>query len=184
MANTMKNWNLTIQWWMSNFVHRKLPFKNRNLRQGKVFCFLFITLSLQGYTIQKKFRCRIIRMAHIRYIAYYNSNMAPRLVSHISIFGLVSFVPKVCNFAHKAMESCQNFNIIIIEHGPSFKPLSKGLKKINGLMHSQINTHASGFIRQSTVCWLQLQYIHLFVYQLMTMINDIISFFVGWHDTL
>lgn len=32
MANTMKNWNLTIQWWMSNFVHRKLPFKNRNLR--------------------------------------------------------------------------------------------------------------------------------------------------------
>ena len=177
MANTMKNWNLTIQWWMSNFVHRKLPFKNRNLRQGKFFCFLFITLILQGYKRSsgvELLEWPIFVTLHIIILIWFLGF----LVSHISIFGLVSFVPKVCNFAHKAMESCQNFNIIIIEHGPSFKPLSKGLKKINGLMHSQINTHASGFIRQSTVCWLQPQYIHLFVYQLMTMINDITSFFL------
>ena len=32
MANTMKNWNLSVQWWISTYVHRKLPFKNKNLR--------------------------------------------------------------------------------------------------------------------------------------------------------
>lgn len=42
MANTMKSWNITIQWWMATFVHRKLPFKNRNLR-------MFITLLVSAF---------------------------------------------------------------------------------------------------------------------------------------
>lgn len=42
MSSTMKNWNLTIQWWMASYVHRKLPFKNRNLR-------MFITLLVSAF---------------------------------------------------------------------------------------------------------------------------------------
>lgn len=37
MASTMKNWNLTVQWWISTYVHRKLLFKNKNVRQAFVF---------------------------------------------------------------------------------------------------------------------------------------------------
>lgn len=32
MSNTMKNWNLTVQWWIATYIHRKAPFKSRNLR--------------------------------------------------------------------------------------------------------------------------------------------------------
>ena len=32
MSRTMKEWNLTVQWWISTYVHRKLPFKNKNMR--------------------------------------------------------------------------------------------------------------------------------------------------------
>lgn len=42
MANTMKNWNLSVQWWISTYVHRKLPFKNKNLR-------MFITLLVSAF---------------------------------------------------------------------------------------------------------------------------------------
>ena len=27
MRYTMKNWNMTVQWWLAAYVHRKVPFK-------------------------------------------------------------------------------------------------------------------------------------------------------------
>lgn len=161
MANTMKNWNLTIQWWMSNFVHRKLPFKNRNLRQGKFFCFLFITLILQGYKRSsgvELLEWPIFVTLHIIILIWFLGF----LVSHISIFGLVSFVPKVCNFAQKAVESCQNFNIIIIEHGPSVKPLSKGLKMVS-CIHKLILMPLGSSVNQLSVGYSHSTSIYLFI---------------------
>ena len=84
------------------------------------------------------------------------------LVSHISIFGLVSFVPKVCNFAHKAVESCENFNIIIIEHGPSVKPFSKGLKMVS-CVHKLILMPLGSSVNQLSVGYSYSTSIYLFI---------------------
>ena len=95
MTYTMKNWNLTIQWWMSNFVHRKLPFKNRNLRLEKFFCFLFITLILWGYNPKEVqvynllLEWPVFVTLYIKILTWFQGF----LVSHISIFGFVSFMP-------------------------------------------------------------------------------------------
>lgn len=45
MSNTMKNWNLSVQWWIATYIHRKAPFKNRNLR---MFTTLFVSAFWHG----------------------------------------------------------------------------------------------------------------------------------------
>lgn len=42
MGNTMKNWNMTVQWWIATYIHRKTPFKNKSLR-------MFTTLLVSAF---------------------------------------------------------------------------------------------------------------------------------------
>ncbi|EDO40083.1 predicted protein, partial [Nematostella vectensis] len=34
MRSIMKDWNMSVQWWIAQYVHRKLPFSNRNIRMS------------------------------------------------------------------------------------------------------------------------------------------------------